>query len=170
MATLLNSISFVSNILFLPKYRTIYYDYIVKWCCLINCNLCVWLDIVSILALSMTNMEPCRNQGVCGSVWCINLRLKTILRNKFIFLSSMLLSQSQTWKKWVYDGMELARGCNQTCQVSQHFCESSEMVRDLEISWQCYTISRNLIELLFSATKHAFGVIPWGFRYESERC
>ncbi len=32
MATLLNSISFVFKISFLPKYRVIYYDYIVKWC------------------------------------------------------------------------------------------------------------------------------------------
>ena len=32
MATLLNSLSFVFKISFLPKYRVIYYDYIVKWC------------------------------------------------------------------------------------------------------------------------------------------
>ena len=32
MATLFNSLSFVFKILFLPKYRVEYYDYIVKWC------------------------------------------------------------------------------------------------------------------------------------------
>ena len=31
MATPLNSLSFVSKIFFLPKYRVKYYDYIVKW-------------------------------------------------------------------------------------------------------------------------------------------
>ena len=29
-----------------------YYDYTVKWYSLINCNLCVWLDIGHILALN----------------------------------------------------------------------------------------------------------------------
>ena len=57
MAKLLNSISFVLNISFLPKYRVIYYDYtVVKWCSLINCNWCVWLDIVYILALMSRNV------------------------------------------------------------------------------------------------------------------
>ena len=51
MATLLNSIYFVFKLSFLPKYRVINYDYTVKWCSLINCNWCVWLDIVYILAL-----------------------------------------------------------------------------------------------------------------------
>ena len=46
MATLLNSIYFVCKISFLHKYRVIYYDYTVKWCSLMNCNWCVWLDIV----------------------------------------------------------------------------------------------------------------------------
>ena len=48
MATLLNSISFVFKISFLPKYSVIYYYYYytVKWCSLINCNWCVWLDMV----------------------------------------------------------------------------------------------------------------------------
>ena len=32
MAALLNSLFFVFKISFLPKYRVIYYDYIVKWC------------------------------------------------------------------------------------------------------------------------------------------
>ena len=32
MAALLNELFFVFNISFLPKYRVIYYDYIVKWC------------------------------------------------------------------------------------------------------------------------------------------
>ena len=31
-AALLNSLFFVFKISFLPKYRVIYYDYIVKWC------------------------------------------------------------------------------------------------------------------------------------------
>ena len=39
------------NISVLPKYRVICYDYTVKCCSLINCNWCVWLDIVYILAL-----------------------------------------------------------------------------------------------------------------------
>ena len=51
MATLLNSIYFVFNISFLPKYRVIYYEYTVKWCSLISFNWCLWLDIVKILAL-----------------------------------------------------------------------------------------------------------------------
>ena len=46
MAILLNSLSFVFKISFLPKYRVIYYDYIVKWCSGIKCNWCVSLDIV----------------------------------------------------------------------------------------------------------------------------
>ena len=46
MATLLNSISFVFKISFLPKYCVIYYVYTVKWCSLINFNWYVWLDIV----------------------------------------------------------------------------------------------------------------------------
>ena len=44
--------------------------------------------------------------------------------------------------------------------------ESPEMVHDLQVSRQCYTISLNvgrLIDLLFSATKHAFCVNPRGF-------
>ena len=57
MATLLNSISFGFKILFLPKYRVIYYDYTVKWCSLINCNWCVSLDIVYILALNTLGPE-----------------------------------------------------------------------------------------------------------------
>ena len=32
MAALLNSLFFMFKISFLPKYRVIYYDYIVKWC------------------------------------------------------------------------------------------------------------------------------------------
>ena len=32
MAALLNSLFFLFKISFLPKYRVIYYDYIVKWC------------------------------------------------------------------------------------------------------------------------------------------
>ena len=43
MATLLNWSSFVFKISFLPKYRVIYYEYIVKWCIL--CNWCVSMDI-----------------------------------------------------------------------------------------------------------------------------
>ncbi len=41
MAALLNSLFFVFKISFLPKYRVIYYDYIVKWCSGIYCNWCV---------------------------------------------------------------------------------------------------------------------------------
>ena len=43
VATRLNSLSFVFKISFLPKYRVIYYDYIVKWCSGILCNWCVSL-------------------------------------------------------------------------------------------------------------------------------
>ena len=39
------------KISFLPKHRVIYFDYTVTWCSLINCNWCVWLNIVYILAL-----------------------------------------------------------------------------------------------------------------------
>ena len=45
MATLLNSLSFVFNILFLAKYHVIHYDYIIKWYGGIKCNWCVSLDI-----------------------------------------------------------------------------------------------------------------------------
>ena len=51
MATLLNSIFFVFEMLFPPNYRVKYYDYIVKWCSGITCNWCVSLDIAVILAL-----------------------------------------------------------------------------------------------------------------------
>ena len=46
MATLLNRIYFVFNIHFCLKWRVIYYDYTVKWCSLVNSNLCALLDIV----------------------------------------------------------------------------------------------------------------------------
>ena len=60
MATLLNSISFVFKISFLPKYRVIYYDYTVNWCRLINCNWCALLDIVNILAIiDLFSSETC---------------------------------------------------------------------------------------------------------------
>ena len=49
MVALLNSLFFVFKISFLPKYRVIYYDYIVKWC---SGNWCVSLDISQMLALS----------------------------------------------------------------------------------------------------------------------
>ena len=52
MAILLTSLLFVFKILFLRKYRVNYYDYIIKWCFGIQCNLCVSLDIAHILALS----------------------------------------------------------------------------------------------------------------------
>ena len=45
MAELLNSLFFVFNISFLPKYRVKYNNYIVKWCSGIYCNWCVSLDI-----------------------------------------------------------------------------------------------------------------------------
>ena len=45
MAALLYSLFFVFKMLFLPKYRVIYYDYIVKWCSGMKCNWCVSLDI-----------------------------------------------------------------------------------------------------------------------------
>ena len=51
MAALLNSLFVVFKISFLPKYRVIYYDYIVKWCSGILCNWCVSLDITKMLAL-----------------------------------------------------------------------------------------------------------------------
>ena len=57
MAALLNSLFFVFKISFLSKYRVKYYDYIVNWCSLINCNSlinctwCVSLDIAQMLAL-----------------------------------------------------------------------------------------------------------------------
>ena len=54
MATLLNSISFVFKKQFLSKNLVIYYDYTVKWCSLINYNWGTLLDIVYILALSLT--------------------------------------------------------------------------------------------------------------------
>ena len=51
MAILLTSLLFVFEILFLPKYRVNYYDYIIKWCFGILCNWCVSLDIAHIFAL-----------------------------------------------------------------------------------------------------------------------
>ena len=53
MAALLSSLFVVFKMSFLPKYRVKYYDYIVNWCSLINCNWCVWLDIAQVLALSI---------------------------------------------------------------------------------------------------------------------
>ena len=47
----MTSLIFVFEILFLPKYRVNYYDYIIKWCFGIKCNWCVSLDIAHILAL-----------------------------------------------------------------------------------------------------------------------
>ena len=47
---------FVVKISCLPKYRVKYYDYIVNWCSLINCNWCVSLDIAQMLAL--TSKQP----------------------------------------------------------------------------------------------------------------
>ena len=44
MAALLNSLFFVFKISFLPKYRVIYYDCIVKWCSGIYCKWCVSLN------------------------------------------------------------------------------------------------------------------------------
>ena len=57
MAALLNSLFFVFKIPFLPKYRVIYYDYIVKWCSGIQCNWCVSLDIAYILALTIFQIQ-----------------------------------------------------------------------------------------------------------------
>ena len=51
MAALLNSVLFVFKISFLPKYRVIYYDYIVNWCSGIP-NWCVSLDIAYMLAFA----------------------------------------------------------------------------------------------------------------------
>ena len=45
MAAQFNSLFFVFNISFLPKYLVKYYDYIVKWCSGIQCNWCVSMDI-----------------------------------------------------------------------------------------------------------------------------
>ena len=59
MAALLNSLFFVFKHLFLPKYRVIYYDYIVKWCSGISCNWCVSLDIASMLALRLVQNVYC---------------------------------------------------------------------------------------------------------------
>ena len=47
--------------------------------------------------------------------------------------------------------------------LGHNFRESQEMAHDLQVSRQCYKISRNvgnLIDHIFSATKHAFGVNP----------
>ena len=52
MAMLLNSILFVFEISFLPKYRVNYYYYIIKWCFGISCNWCVSLGIAHILPLT----------------------------------------------------------------------------------------------------------------------
>ena len=57
----------------------------------------------------------------------------------------------------------------QTCQVSRNFRESPEMEHDLQVSRKCSNISRNLIDLHFSAKKHAFGVNSRGFWCEFER-
>ena len=56
MAALLNSLSFALTNLFLPKYRVIYYDYIIKWCSGIKCNWCVSMDIDYILALMICHV------------------------------------------------------------------------------------------------------------------
>ena len=58
---LLDSLFFVFKISFLPKYRVIYYEYIVKWCSLINCNGRVSLDIAYILALTEHNETSVRS-------------------------------------------------------------------------------------------------------------
>ena len=53
MATLLNH--YISCLKFrfcLSVVSYNYYDYTVRWCSLINCNGCVWLDIVYMLALN----------------------------------------------------------------------------------------------------------------------
>ena len=63
MAALLNSLFFVFNISFLPKYRVIYYDYIVKWCS-------VSLDISEMLASrwmsGVTNLDRISNRRIGG--------------------------------------------------------------------------------------------------------
>ena len=48
MVTLLNSLSFVFKISFLPTYCVKYYDYIVKWCRGTACHWCASLDIALI--------------------------------------------------------------------------------------------------------------------------
>ena len=58
MAALLNSLFFVFNISFLPKYHVKYFDYIVKWCGGMQCNWCASLDISEILALRFEEMVP----------------------------------------------------------------------------------------------------------------
>ena len=45
MAALLNLLSFAFTNSFLPKYRVKYYDYIIKWCSVIQYNQCVSMDI-----------------------------------------------------------------------------------------------------------------------------
>ena len=57
MAPLLNSFFFMFKISFLPNYRVKYYDYIVKWCSGVACNLCLSLDIALILALRFSQDE-----------------------------------------------------------------------------------------------------------------
>ena len=52
MAASLNSLFFVFKMSSLPKYRVMYYDYIVKWCSGIKCNWCVSLDIAKMLSLN----------------------------------------------------------------------------------------------------------------------
>ena len=55
MATLLNSLFFVLEMLLLPNYRVKYHDYIVKWCSGVACNWCISLDIGVISALKNEN-------------------------------------------------------------------------------------------------------------------
>ena len=52
MAASLNSLFFVFKMSSLPKYRVMYYDYIVKWCSWKKFNWCVSLDIAKMLALN----------------------------------------------------------------------------------------------------------------------
>ena len=54
MAASLNSLFFVFKMSSLPKYRVMYYDYIVKWCSGKKCNWCVSLDIAKMLALTLS--------------------------------------------------------------------------------------------------------------------
>ena len=61
---------------YLPKYRVMYYDYIVKWCSgEKKCNLCVSLDISKMLALNILyNLYKIRRKNTtCTAVYHIEI-------------------------------------------------------------------------------------------------
>ena len=93
IATLLKSIYFVFKISFLPKYRVIYYDYTVKWCSLINCNWCVWLDIVYIWALSINNVSHIGLylKGSIIPLRCLECKMISPFKNRGVYDQIMTL-------------------------------------------------------------------------------